>query len=142
MPCHPDFREAQQHIDAAIAAVSDRLLSPQAASDKIAEEFVQAVQCEQAKDDGSYEGNDTPGVESVLWGLWGCFLEVAEDDASIHGRLLEILVSLKAKKTDGCEGWRVWGYPMSWENLPIFGPTIREEMDSTSLTLCTYIILC
>ena len=120
----------QPYVDAAIAAVSDTSRSPEEAANAIVEQCTKAVRNSPAKDRTEADG-DTPGLELFLWTFWAAFFELAKDDGAVHERLLQVLAVLKGKGSEGCGAWVVWGSPVSWEKLPLFGPMSRDEMNGT-----------
>ena len=116
------------YIDAALTALLNEPLSAEAVADKIVEECTAAVRSATAEADQDNE--DTPGLESFLWGFWCEFHKIAQEDTTTHRRLGQVLVALKVKGDESCKGWQVWGSPISWSDLPIFGATARECIDS------------
>ncbi|KAI0713460.1 hypothetical protein C8Q76DRAFT_675567 [Earliella scabrosa] len=114
------------HIDAAIAAVQNSSLTPEAAANEVAARCTQSILYAVASNEHLAQGGDTPGLESFLWFFWEKLLNIAEDDASTHARLAQVLTALKAKGTEGCDGWQIWGARASWARLSLFGPVSRE----------------
>ena len=120
---------SEQYLQAALAAVKDPSLSSNAVASTIVEQCNQWVASSSRNIENVALEGDTPGLGSFLWSFWEGFVAVAEEDASAHDRLARILAAVKAKGSQGCEGWLVWSSPMIWCDLPLFGPVTREEMD-------------
>ncbi|TFK88774.1 hypothetical protein K466DRAFT_575178 [Polyporus arcularius HHB13444] len=118
----------RDHVEAALAAVKDHLLSPEETATKVVAQCNQCIAGSIDNVDVTQEG-DTPGLEEFLWSFWSGFLNIAEDDASMHDRLARILAALKAKESQGCDGWIIWGEDSHWGELPLFGPVSREAMN-------------
>ena len=123
---------AQPYIDAAIAAVKDQNLTPQHAADVIADQCNQCIADPRQQNEDPSNAGDLPGLETFLWFFWTKFVQLACQDANTHDRLAQIMVALKSKGNQGCEHWRIWGASAKWEDLPLFGPVSREEMNGTS----------
>ena len=123
------------HIDAAIAAVQNSSLTPEAAANEVAARCTQSILYAVASNEHLAQGGDTPGLESFLWFFWEKLLNIAEDDASTHARLAQVLTALKAKGTEGCDGWQIWGARASWAGLSLFGPVSREMMNGAFISM-------
>ncbi|KAI0692984.1 hypothetical protein C8T65DRAFT_70534 [Cerioporus squamosus] len=121
--------QSQPYVQAALAAVKDQSLSPDDAATKVVEQCNQCVANSSGNSADVTQEGDTPGLEAFLWSFWTRFLEIAKDDASMHGRLAHTLAALKAKDSQGCGGWLIWGEPAAWGKLSLFGPVSREEMN-------------
>ncbi|TBU24803.1 hypothetical protein BD309DRAFT_959791 [Dichomitus squalens] len=119
---------SEKHINAGIAAIRDQTISPEQAADVIAEQCRQALESAPTNDRVTQQG-DTPWLENFLWVFWSKLVELAQEDSSVHDRTAHVLAALKAKGSEGCEGWRVWGSQTSWAELPLLGPVSREEMN-------------
>ena len=125
-------------VDAAIAAVQDQSLSPQQAADEVAKQCKQFIRpasshgsSTQDDDKGEAEDKDSR-VEAFFWPLWNEVLRLAQEDVSMHDRLALIMAALKARGSEGCEGWKLWGAETDWSKLPVFGLASREEMNGAS----------
>ena len=123
---------SQKYVQAALAAVKDQSLSPEAVASTIVEQCNQCVAGSSGDTGDVTQEGDTPGLESFLWSFWEAFIKLAQEDASTHDRLARILAAVKAKGSQGCDGWLVWSSPTSWSDLPLFGPVTREEMNGKS----------
>ncbi|RPD59161.1 hypothetical protein L226DRAFT_465266 [Lentinus tigrinus ALCF2SS1-7] len=126
---------AQPYIQAAIAAVKDQSLTPEEAANKVVEQCAQCVTSLSGNTTEVTQGGDTPGLESFLWSFWEHFVKIAQDDGSMHDRLARILAALKAKGSQGCDDWLVWGSPATWGDLSLFRPVTREEMNGPNPSL-------
>ncbi len=126
--------DSRSYVQAALAAVEDHLLSPEETATTVVAQCNQCIASSTGNADVTQEG-DTPGLEGFLWSLWSGFLNIAEDDASMHDRLARILTALKTKDSQGCDGWIIWGEGSHWGELCLFGPVSREGMNG-ALALC------
>ncbi|KAI1784139.1 hypothetical protein LXA43DRAFT_1067014, partial [Ganoderma leucocontextum] len=110
-------------VDTSIAAIEDQTLSPQQAADEIAK------QCKRSIESAPTHGNPTPDDGDGDEDSGSEVIRLAQEDVSTHDRIAHILAALKAKGSEGCEGWKLWGEETDWSKLPAFGLISREEMN-------------
>ena len=72
-------------------------------------------------------------LETALWKTWSDFLSlVAKTPHTTQQPLVDCLQALRKapnpKSEDG-KPYEIWGQEFKWENLPLFGPQVREEWD-------------
>ncbi|KAI0373292.1 hypothetical protein BV20DRAFT_963135 [Pilatotrama ljubarskyi] len=119
------------YIDAAVAAIHDPSLPPEEVADRILPLCRQALSVAPARD--RTDDDDTPGLEGFMWTIWGAVVQHAQEDRSAHDRLCSIVYALKAKGSDACEGWHLWGSDFSWADLPVFRLSVREFMNGPDM---------
>ncbi|PIL30567.1 hypothetical protein GSI_07267 [Ganoderma sinense ZZ0214-1] len=119
-------------VDAAIAAIEDRSLSPQQAADEVAKQcgqFIGPAPSHGSPTEGDEEGCEDSRVDQFFWSFWNEVLRLAQEDVSMHDRIAHIMAALKARGSEGCEGWKLWGEETDWSRLPVFSLASREEMN-------------
>ncbi|KAK7062636.1 hypothetical protein VNI00_000124 [Paramarasmius palmivorus] len=81
---------------------------------------------------------DTKSADDIIWGLWMAFAQMAKNTPASDGiaqeKLVDCLAAIKKlppamvtnNETGEREQYRNWGGRV-WDDLPLFGPVIREE---------------
>ena len=72
-------------------------------------------------------------LETTLWKTWSDFLSLVAKTAHTTQQpfvdFLQALRKAQPPKTEHGNPYEIWGQEFKWENLPLFGPEVREEWD-------------
>jgi hypothetical protein len=89
----------------------------------IVQEFTRPVN-EAVKDGG---GN---GIENHLWSAWDLLIAAATQTPHTGQerliKLVQEIQQLPGPKQENGEGCLIWGEPLEWKSLPLFGPSMRK----------------
>ena len=134
---------AQKFVDAGTAAIMNQALSAGQAADEIAKQCNQSIDSAASESaskrhtgaSATYDDDShSIDVENFFWPFWSDVLDLAQGDASMHDRVARVIAVLKAKGTEGCDSWSVWGSETDWSQLPLLGPVSREAMNGAFFT--------
>lgn len=65
-----------------------------------------------------------------LWNFWAAIRDIAVRGAPyLQDRIVDVMHELKQHGRTGSEGLRVWGEPLDWEVLPLFGADVAESLN-------------
>ncbi|EIN06205.1 hypothetical protein PUNSTDRAFT_145514 [Punctularia strigosozonata HHB-11173 SS5] len=123
----------KQHLKTTISALANGAISPAEAVTAVVSTGLARV-ATQSSDSVGCEG-DTPGAESFFWTLWAAVLDAVRegsvDDEASRARVDRAVAFVAAMKAlppdDGSPKWTLWGEAQTWRDLPLLGPTVREN---------------
>ncbi|GJJ14067.1 hypothetical protein Clacol_008324 [Clathrus columnatus] len=102
------------------------LCDPDISIDEIATKILTtSVQYAQsaAKNDRTTLG-DTPGIESFYWSLWKPLVDLAEENETIHERIIALLLALKSSNVGS--DWKLFSKHGGWRELPVLRVAICD----------------
>ncbi|EJD54617.1 hypothetical protein AURDEDRAFT_179730 [Auricularia subglabra TFB-10046 SS5] len=115
------------HVVAAVDILKDTSIAVDSAATQIAAKCAAQVEDATREKKPTSVAGDTPGLGDFLWSFWTDFLVAVQEDGELHERAIDIMMQLR--KQTAPSDWLVWGEGMNWDELTLFGPVARDELD-------------